>query len=162
MPRISVKVDTKLVRQGLEDLFAEVPKIGRQRIRTITERIKRAMQEYPPEPAGQSIPTQHAILGTVYAKAPGRYQRTGNLGSHWAIEETPAHDGYFVENTAERKGRAYGKYVVGDAFGTSQARIHQGRWKLFRDVTDEELKALPAEITKEIVLVSRREGFKTK
>jgi hypothetical protein len=162
MPRISIHVKTDLVRQGLEDLFSEVPKIGRRRIRTIMERIKRAMQEYPPERTGQSAPTPHPIVGTVYAKVPGRYQRTGNLGSHWAIAETKNHDGYYVENTAERKGKPYGKYVVGSADGSGQAWMHKGRWKLFRDVTEQELKALPKIIRDEIVLVSRREGFNSK
>jgi hypothetical protein len=158
--RISVKVETGLVRQGLQDLFAEVPKIGRRQIRTVMERIKRRMQEYPAERPGQSIPTAHAILGTVYQRAPGRYKRTGNLGSHWYIADFKD-QGYTIGNTAEHKDKQYGRYVVGDAFGTGQAWMHKGRWQLLRDVTDEEIDKLPPEIIKEIQLVARREGFGT-
>ena len=157
--RLTVKVDTGLVRQGLEDLFLETPKIGRQRIRTVMERIKRKMQEYPAERPGQSTTSSHPILGTVYSRAPGRYKRTGNLGSHWIIGDSDKQNGYTIENTAERKGKKYGKYVVGGANGSGQAWMHKGRWQLLRDVTDDEVAKLPKEIRDEIKLVARKKGF---
>lgn len=153
--KLSINFNAEIVRQGLQDLAAEIPKIGRQGIRTVMERIKRKMQEYPAERAGQSVRQVHAVLGyTIVAK---RYRRTGNLGSHWAIE--PLKNGYAIENTAQFKGRRYGRYVVGDAYGTGQAWMHKGRWKLMRDVVEEELQELPREIEDTIEMVARREGL---
>lgn len=157
--RITVQASTGLVRDGLEDLFAEMPKVSRRRMRTSMERIKRRMQEYPPEPPGQSRPASHPVLGTVYRRAPGRYQRTGNLGSHWAIAENDKKSGYTLTNTAQRKGRFYGRYVVGGANGAGQAWMHQGRWQLLRDVVDEEVATLPDEIRDDLRIVARSRGF---
>lgn len=156
--QISVTFKGDLVRKGLQNLAAEMPQIGRQPIRTAMERIKRRMQEYPPEPSGQSTASSHSVLGTVYRRTRGRYQRTGNFGGHWVITE--ADHGYKLANTATRKGRAYGHYVVGDAYGRGQAWMHEGRWQLLRDVVDEETQKLPAEVERLVNLVARREGLK--
>ena len=137
--QLTINVNGELVRKGLQDLSAEVPKIGRQQIRTVLNRVVRRQQAYPSERTGQT------------------YHRTGNLFSHWRIEEVA--NGYQIGNTAQRKGRAYGKFVQGDAYGTGQAWMHKGRWQLFRDVTEEELLKLPDEILKEIMMVARREEF---
>jgi len=137
--RLSITVDGALVRQGLEDLAAEIPLIGRRRIRTIMNRIVRRMQEYPNERSGQ------------------KYRRTGRLFYSWKIEEIQA--GYAIENTAAVRGKRYGKYVVGDPYGTSQAWMHKGRWLVFRDVAEEELEKLPDEIEQEIKMVTRRVGL---
>lgn len=155
--RITVQVSTELVRKGLENLFGEVPQVSRQRIRTVMERAKRRMQEYPPERPGQSKTSSHPVLGTTYQAV--RYRRTGNLGSHWAIGETEKGSGYTLENTAKRRGKAYGRYVVGRADGTGQAWMHVGRWQLLRDVIDDEVAKLPEQVLKDIKLVARKEGF---
>lgn len=154
--KLSIKVDGAMVRQGIENVAAAIPQIGRQRIRTVMNRIVRRMQEYPPEPTGQSRAESHPVLGTIYRRAKGRYKRTGKLFASWKIEEIA--NGYAIENTAAHKGRRYGQYVVGDAYGTSQAWMHKGRWQLFRDVTDEEISKLPPAIEDEIVMVARRNG----
>jgi hypothetical protein len=98
------------------------------------------MEEYPPERPGQ------------------RYVRTGNMFYHWFI--VPVEDiGYQIGNSATKDGTAYPKFVVGDAYGTSQAWMHKGRWPRFRDVTEEELESLPKEIQDQILMVARREEF---
>jgi hypothetical protein len=154
MIRLSVRVNGDLVRQGLENLAAELPQIGRRRMRTIMERIKRRMQAYPPERM-KSVRLSHPILGhTIRAMG---YKRTGRLGRSWRISEI--NRGYVIENTASFRGHAYAGYVVGDAYGTNQAWMHAGRWEKFRDVTEEELKALPIEVEQEIIMVARREGL---
>lgn len=155
--RLSVKFDGQLVRRGLQDLSAEIPKIGRQPIRAMMERVKRKMQAYPDEPAGQSVVVRHNVLGKTYRRARGRYERTGNLGASWAITEIEG--GYAIENTAAHRGRKYGRYVVGDAYGAGQAWMHQGRWQVLRDVVDDEAKTLPPEIDRLIVMVARRNGL---
>ena len=155
--QLSVQVRGELVRKGLQNLEAQVPQIGRQQIRTVMDRIKRRMQEYPPEPAGQSIASQHPVLGKIYRTAKGRYQRTGLLGASWSIDSTD--NGYMISNSASRKGRFYAKYVVGNAYGLAQAWMHVGRWQLLRDVTDQEVANLPKEINQQIAMVARRAGF---
>jgi hypothetical protein len=74
------------------------------------------------------------------------------LGSGWTI--TPRQDGYTISNSTP-----YTKYVVGTAYGTEQAWMHQGRWQLLRDVSDEEVAKLPKEIEDNIMQVARREGL---
>lgn len=143
----------ELVRQGMQDLNSEVPKIGRRGIRTVMDRIKRRMQAYPPERPGQSRKISHPILGTAFVAIKGR---TGRLGRSWVIERV-GDTGYMIKNDARNKyGRRYGKWVVGDAYGTSQAWMHQGRWQVFRDVTEEELAKLPHDVEQEITMVARR------
>jgi hypothetical protein len=139
MTRLSVTVRGDLVRQGLEDFSAELPRIGKRRIRTIMNRIVRREQAYPAERPGQT------------------YVRTGRLFSHWEIKGIDA--GYMIENRAAFRGREYAGYVVGDAYGTGQAWMHKGRWETLRDVSEDELKALSEEIEDEIVMVARRVGL---
>jgi len=136
--RLSIKVRGELVRQGLENLEKEIPDIGRRNMRTVLERAKRIMEEYPAERPGQT------------------YRRTGKLFSGWRLEQISGNKGYSFRNI-----RSYGQYVVGDAYGTSQAWMHQGRWPVFRDVTERELLALPKAVQDEIIMVARREGFGT-
>ena len=139
--RLSIRVRSELVRQGLEDLGKEVPNVGRRRLRTILERAKRIMEEYPAERPGQ------------------KYKRTGRFFRGWRIEQISGSKGYTLKNVAMFRGNAYPQYVVGDAYGTSQAWMHKGRWPNFRDVTEKELEALPEELGDEIVMVARRIGF---
>jgi len=148
----------ELVRQGAENLSAEIPQIGRRQIRTVMERIKRRMQAYPPERPGQSITGRHPILGTTYTAV--RYRRTGRLGRSWRIDRV-GNTGYLIANDARdpRTGRRYGQYVVGDAYGTGQAWMHKGRWQVLRDVVDEEVSRLPAPIEREIEMVARRNNL---
>jgi hypothetical protein len=136
MTQLTIKVNGELVRMGLQDLSAELPKIGRRQIRTVMNRIVRRQQAYPGERPGQT------------------YKRTGKLFYSWKIEEVE--NGYRISNTAARKGRSYAQYVVGDAYGTSQAWMHKGRWELTRDVVDQEIEKLPQDIEDEIIMVARR------
>jgi hypothetical protein len=156
--QLTINVHGQLVQKSLQDLGAAVPKIGRQQIRTTLERVKRRVQAYPAEPAGQSVTQPHSVLGKTYKRAKGRYQRTGLLGSRWAIEPN-REVGYVISNTAARRGKAYGHYVVGRGDGTGQAWMHQGRWQRLRDVVDEEVTRLPAEIEAKITMTARKEGL---
>jgi len=137
--QITVKVDAELVRKGLQDLKAEAPKVGRSQFRFAAERVVRRMQAYPPERVGQT------------------YERTGNFFSHWVIEQVE--QGYQISNDVEHKGHRYGVYVVGDAYGTNQAWMHDGRWEKFRDAVDAEMEKLPDDVLEVVRMVARREGF---
>lgn len=154
--RITVTVTGELVPKGMQNLLLETPRVGRQQIRTVMERIKRRMQEYPPEPSGQSQSETHDVLGTIMRRSKGRYQRTGMLGARWAIINVDT--GYRIENTAQRRGREYGIYVVGDSRGDRQAWMHKGRWQLFRGVVDEETKKLPDDVEETIRVSARKKG----
>ena len=134
MVTLSIKFDGELVRQGLENLQAEIPQIGRRHIYDMVNRITREMEGYPPERPGQ------------------RYERTGRLGFGWKVEKLD--NGYRVYNDT-----LYTKYVVGSAYGTNQAWMHVGRWQKYRDVVDREVAKLPDEIADEVVMVARRDGF---
>ena len=138
--KLSVQVNGKLVRQGLETLDGEVPKIGRRRIRTTMNRVYRIVSPYPPPP-----------------NALASKRRTGNLFAHWRIEQLPEAGGYSISNTATRKGQAYGQYVNGDAYGGRQRWFHKAHgWENTRDVVETEVEKLPDEIEKEIILVARK------
>jgi hypothetical protein len=141
MTKLSIRVspEAELVRQGLQDLSAEIPRVGRRRIYDMINRITRTMEGYPPERPHQ------------------KYQRTGRYGASWHVEKLA--DGYSIYNNAEAKGRQYPRFVVGDAYGTGQAWMHQGRWPLLRDEVDKEVEKLPPEIEDEIVMVARRNNL---
>lgn len=135
MTQLSITVTgAELVRKGLQDLSAEIPRIGRQQIYRTAQAIVRTMRQYPPPPSAST------------------YVRTGTLGAGWQIQSKP--DGYTISNDTP-----YTKYVVGNAYGLEQAWMHQGRWQLQRDVTEDEVSKLPEEIEKEISMVARRLGL---
>lgn len=140
MTQLSIEFkNAELVRKGLQDLAAEVPRIGKQGIWSMMQTTKRRMREYwdinvPPE-----LPS---------------YQRTGTLANGYVISATP--NGYRLSNTTP-----YTKYVVGNAYGLEQAWMHAkpGRHTLMRDVMEEEVAKQPPEIEKEISMVARRSGL---
>lgn len=156
--RITISFDSALVRRGLQDLQAEVPLIGRRKIYDAMNRITRRMEEYPPEPEGTSRTEYHPVLGRIIVTNRHRYERTGRLGRSWQVESLD--NGYSISNRASNKyGTEYAPYVVGDAYGTSQAWMHVGRWQLFRDVADDEISTWPDEVADEVNMVARRAGL---
>ena len=140
MTQLSIQINNAdIVRRGLQDLSAEIPKIGRLQIYQTSQAIVRRMKIYPPERIGQL------------------YRRTGKLGGGWMI--IPNTNGYTTRNDTP-----YTKYVVGNAYGLEQAWMHistdQGkRWNLLRDVQEEEVEKLPKAIEEEITMVTRRVGL---
>lgn len=156
MTRITVKTNAKVVRQGLENLAGDLPTIGRRRLRTTSERIKRKMQEYPNERPGQSRRSSHPTLGTIYRAV--RYRRTGNYGRGWVIDG--ATNGYAIRNDVRRKGRRYSVYVGGDSKGNRQAWMHKDRWNVFKTVADVEIAKLPGDMSKDITQAARQRGLK--
>jgi hypothetical protein len=130
--------NAEVVRKGLEDLEAEVPKISRRRIYDAMNRITRVMEAYPAERPGQ------------------KYKRTGRLGFSWKVKRIDT--GYILSSDARdpKTNRRYTTYVVGNAYGLSQAWMHRGRWPLFRDVVEAEVDRLPQQVADSVDLVSRR------
>jgi hypothetical protein len=138
--QLSVQIlNAEIVRKGLEDLHAEIPKIGRLQIRRTMEAIVKTMKVYPSAPAGS------------------RYVRTYKLRDSWRITQTVT--GYKVSADPTNKGRRYGRYVVGFADGDGQAWMHVGRWSLLRDVMEREIDKLPPAVSNEISMVARAKGL---
>lgn len=133
--KLSITSNVPVVRQGLENLNKAMPTIGRRRMYDMMNRITRKMEEYPAERPGQT------------------YVRTGKLYGGWGV--TKLDEGYRVYNNVK-----YTKWVVGNAYGQSQAWMHKGRWQVFRDVVDAETEKLPEEIRDEINTVARRNNIK--
>ncbi|MGH9158201.1 MAG: hypothetical protein ACRD1K_20725 [Acidimicrobiales bacterium] len=129
MTQLTFRVDqgAKVVRQSLEHLRGDIPKIGRQSVYETMQRIVRIMKPYPPPPPGST------------------YRRTMRLKGSWRIQAAGA-TGYTVKNIAARRGRRYSVYVIGDASGKRQAGIHAGRWKLLRFVAENEVRKMPKAI----------------
>ena len=141
MTQLTFKVKgARITRRGLEDLGAAIPKIGRSRIRAMLDRVVKFMKVEPAERPGQT------------------YIRTGRLSRGWKIQRIGA-IGYKILNQAAFRGRRYAKYVVGSATGEKQARIHRGRWPLFRNVVDAEGAKLPRDVAKHIKLKARKLRF---
>ena len=139
--QLSIQIlNADIVRQGLEDLKAEIPKVGRLGIRRAMEAIVRTMKVYPSAPSGS------------------RYVRTYKLRDSWRI--TSNTNGYTVSANPTSKGRNYGRYVVGSAYGDGQAWMHVGRWNLLRDVVENVvMENLPSQVSNDISMVARSKGF---
>lgn len=140
MTQLSITLkNAELVRKGLQDLGAEIPKVGRLQIYRTEQAIVRRMKEYWTHNSPPELPS---------------YQRKGLLAAGYTI--TPTTNGYRISNAVP-----YTSLVVGNAYGLEQAWMHAkpGRHKLLRDVSDEEVAKLPPEIEKEISAVARRVGL---
>lgn len=136
---MTVGRNVQLVRMGLQNLDAETVKIGKGQIYNQAQQVVKLMRPYPAERKNQ------------------KYIRTGLFGRSWQIEAAKS-GGYSIRNTAQRKGRGYGKWVVGDSIGEQQARIHAGigRWPVFREVVEACAAMLPAGVRDEIILYARK------
>lgn len=141
MPIISVTVENgQLVRKGLADLAAEIPQLPRKVIYDKMNLIAESMRKYPPPRAGS------------------KYVRTYTLRD--SVELKKLDNGYAIEIDPVQRGRHYGKYVIGDAYGRSQAWMHKGRWHLFAEVTKYHLRRLPDDMENHLRSVALRAGLK--
>lgn len=144
--QLKVKIENaRLVRQGLENTAAQVPRIGRKAIYDRLQKlVSKVLKKYPPPRPGQ------------------RYKRTFRFKRSWRLTRH-RDDGWMIRNDARagKRRRRYGKYVVGDAVGRGQAWMHKGRWFVMRDKVEEALSDLPKDVTKKIHLYARRQrGWK--
>ena len=140
MVQITIQVkNAELVGKGLANIRAEIPKISELTIKRAADNSVKRLKVYPPPPANS------------------RYIRTYKLRDSMKVER--AANGYTIKIDPVQKGRHYGVYVLGNAYGTGQARIHSGRWRLMRDVTEEEVKKLPPMVEDHVRMVARRNGL---
>lgn len=170
MTTLSIQiVKAKLVRQGLQDLNREIPAIGASDIFEMMQRVKARVTRYPPSPRRvrwDSEKQRRAFFATNGFGGGIPYQRTGVYGKSWYIRRNPrasrAQQGYSLISNAEQRGRRYSKFVGGDAYGTSQSRIHSNRWAKVRTSLETEIKPLPRAIRSHIMMVARRKGLTAK
>ncbi len=164
MTTMSIQIrGAKLVRMGLQNLQAEIPAIGAQQIYEAMQRAKARITRYPPSPRKvrwDSERQRAAYFATNGFGGGIPYQRTGTYGKSWRIRRNPRSArvmaGYSLIGDATQRGRAYAKYVGGDAYGTSQSRIHGNRWAKVRTSVEKETATLPASIRSYIGMVARR------
>lgn len=129
----------QLVRTGLQNLAAEIPKIGKNQIYKMEQTVVRRMKEYWTMGSPPELPS---------------YQRTGTLAGGYFI--SPTSNGYKITNSVP-----YTSLVVGNAYGLEQAWMHArpGRHTKLRDVMEQEVEKLPPAIEQEISMVARRNGL---
>ena len=124
----------KVVRKGLENFRADIPKIARQRFWDAMKWIKKKLsytQTSPPRRPAQT------------------YIRTFTLMRGYKIGKTKALN-YFFRSTAP-----YTVHVLGGADGTGQAWMHEGRWPTMRGVVDWVIERLPVTMARGIRLAAK-------
>ena len=156
MTQLSIKVKGELVRKGLQDFSAEVPKVGRRQIYNTLIRIQRRMSKSGKRPTypikWDSDKQRKAFFASDGFGRGIPSVRTFKYEDAWKV--TPSQNGYVLENAS-----GYAQYLSGDAYGQVHSGIHKGRYENLRDVVDDETKKLPDDVEKELVIVARRKGL---
>ncbi len=123
MPQISVRVDGQVkVAKGVKALGEALPDLT-------AEELEKGLDAARDEARAGWPGGSH--MG--YNVAPLNYQRTGQLGlaTTWEIVGKTYR---VISNAHNRAGRPYSRYVLGDAEGKGQVKIHKGRWPLMLTV----------------------------
>lgn len=157
---VQLSVHTKgaeLVRQGLQDLDREIPRIGRKGIYDMMRRVRARLRTPAPRPSypitWDSERQRRAFFATDGFGRGIPYHRTGRYEAGWDIVATPT--GYMIQNTWSKA-----RYVGGDYSGQGQSLIHAGRHPLFQNVIEEEIQELPEGIEEAITYYGRSKyGF---
>jgi len=105
----------KVVRKGLENLRATIPKVSRQRLWEAVQWIKKKLSYTQTKPPRRPKQT---------------YIRTFTMLKGYRIGKTAA-GGYYFMSTAP-----YTVYVIGGADGTGQTRIFVDRWPNMRETVE--------------------------
>lgn len=157
MVQLTVKTrNADIVRNGLEDLTAEIPKISRLRIYNTLRRAKSRLSTPAPRPTypidWDSEKQRRAYFATDGFGGGIPHARTNAMPQGWKLERQE--NGYRFENQ-----QAGAIWVYGDYQGIHQSRIHAGRHPLMMVVVEEELRTLPQEIEENIGYYARQKGF---
>lgn len=157
MTQLSIQVHGEMVRKGLQNLADEIPKVARLPIYRAVVRIRTGMRKQGAKPT-------YPIPWDSVRQMKAFYASKGFRGGVPHVRGSRYVDGWQIENIGDQGYRVINnmpgtQYVSGNAYGQFQSRIHRGRWPVFRDVADKEIKGLPEEIAKEIKTVARREGL---
>lgn len=156
MPILKVQTDARLVRQGLESLRREMPRIGRARMYYALQRAVHRLKQPGKKPTypirWDSIRQRKAFFATDGFGGGIPHRRTGAYQKGYRIRALP--QGHEVINTVPGA-----QFVGGTARGTRQSRIHQGRWPLLRNEVDKELSKLPNAVIDHLKVVARQKGL---
>jgi hypothetical protein len=141
---LSIRTNSKIVRQGLEHLRKTIPTVGRKRLYEAAVEVRRRMKKpgkvapaYPPAWVHwDSAKQKRAFFRTDGFGGGIPHRRTGKYESSWVVSKLP--DGYSVGSTMKQA-----KYIGGGVYGGSQSNIHQGRWPVFRTQMDIVVRRLP-------------------
>lgn len=148
----------ELVRKGLQDLDAEIPKIGRKQIYDTMLRVRKRLARKPRRPwyplDWDSDRQRRYVMALLSRNGNIPYKPTGRYEKNWEIVKTE--NGYRIENDAPPA-----KYLSGDFRGESQSNIHRGRRELMARVVEEEIRNLPEDIDKSISYYGRGKGLIT-
>lgn len=150
---INAKKPARIVRQIEQNLRAELPKVGRLKLRNILVRIRNKMSgegkqiSYPVK--WDSAEQRRKYFATDGFGKGIPYARTGGYQKAWKVVQKE--NGFSLTNTKKQA-----KYIGGSSYGLGQSRIHQGRWRLLRDTVDEELDKLNEEVRDALFVVARR------
>jgi len=137
-----IETNAPIVRQGLQDLAADLPKIGRLVLYRTILAIFRRSGVYPPEWPGQ------------------KYRRTYGLRKSRVIERTP--QGYTLSiEPVSKYGVSYGVYVLGLPTGGGQSAYHRNKWPPLAQITNEEVEKLPKEIQVLLLEAAARASART-
>ena len=157
MTQLSIQVHGQMVRMGLQNLDAEIPKVGRLQIYNTVMAIRKGMQvkgtkpNYPIDWA--SIKQKKAFYASDGFGGGIPHNRTDDYVNSWQVEGL-GNMGYRLVNKSQGA-----QFIGGNAYGLRQARMFRGHWPLFRDVADQEVQKLPENVNKEIKVVARRNGL---
>lgn len=145
----------QLVRQGLEDLGSEIPKIGRKRIYEAMKRARdvlRVPKSRPRSPIQwDSVKQRRAFFAT---DGFGRGIPTRRSGRSLKWEISPTGNGYTLSNGAD-----YARHLYGYHDGSGQSRIFEADYPLFQSVVEHEIEQLPDDIEEHITYMARQRGF---
>ena len=157
--QLSFKVGpgAKLVRKGLENLRAEIPKVGRETIYKRLELAKKDLSKPPksPKPPGLWDSERQKI---AYFKSDGfgsgiPYKPTGRASRSWIIRAI-GKIGWTLTNTFKAAVYLFGNYE-----GERQSVIHAGRRPNFYETVRVHVERLPKAIQNNLDSVIRRLGL---
>lgn len=125
MTSITVRVDDSGVRRGLKRIGDAIPDLTDDEIMAGLDKARNEVRAQWPRGGvqGYDAPLRRGQ----------RYRRTGNLGASTTWIRT-GRSFQIVSNAISPRGQAYSVFVLGDAQGKGQTRIHRGRWPVFAEV----------------------------
>lgn len=124
--------NAKLVRQGLQNLSAAIPEVGRQGMFRMAQKVM-------------------AYYAYTNKNPPPRGSYVRSFAMRESRKILKEEYGYvFVMDPVGKRGQKYASYVVGDLTPDSQRWPFANRWIPLRQVVQTEMATLPAEIRKEL------------
>lgn len=155
--QLTVKVrGSELVRQGLEDVLNEAPKIGRKRIYDMMRDVLKILKTPGKKPTypikWDSDRQRRYVIAMLRARDNLPYRRTDALPRGWDIARVDK--GYRLANAASAAVYVYGNYE-----GERQSSIHEGRHPVFQEIVEEAIQELPPDIEQHITYYARQRGM---